>query len=52
VGAAVLEFAVVPSASKLPTDLNTTQDYSGTYNGLNPAAWPAPAGTSCSATSL
>lgn len=38
VAAAVVKFAIVPSASKLPNDLNTTQDYSGTYNGLNPAA--------------
>jgi hypothetical protein len=38
VAAAVVKFGVVPSASKLPTDLNTTQNYSGAYNGLNPAA--------------
>ena len=38
VAAAVVRFVVVPSASKLPNDLNTTQDYAGTYSGLNPAA--------------
>jgi len=34
--AAVVRLAVLPSASKLPTDLHTTQEYSGTYSGLNP----------------
>jgi hypothetical protein len=34
----VVRFAVVPSVTKLPDDLNTTQKYEGTYNGLNPAA--------------
>jgi hypothetical protein len=38
VAAAVVRFAVVPSVTKLPDDLNTTQKYEGTYNGLNPAA--------------
>ena len=37
-GAAVVRFAVLPSVSKLPTDLNTTQTYAGTYSGLDPAA--------------
>jgi Porin PorA len=36
--AAVVRFAVLPSVSKLPTDLHTTQDYAGTYSGLNPEA--------------
>jgi hypothetical protein len=38
VAAAVVRFVVVPSVSKLPGDLNTTQEFEGTYNGLNPAA--------------
>src|SRR5689334_21282400 len=38
VAAGVLRFVVVPSATKLPDDLNTTQEFEGTYNGLNPAA--------------
>lgn len=38
VAAAVVRFVVVPSATKLPDGLNTTQKYSGTYTGLNPAA--------------
>ena len=38
VAAAVVRFVVVPSATKLPDDLNTTQEFEGTYNGLNPAA--------------
>lgn len=38
VAAAVVRFVVVPSVSKLPDDLNTTQEFEGTYNGLNPAA--------------
>lgn len=36
--AAVVRFAVLPSVSKLPTDLDTTQKYSGTYSGVNLAA--------------
>jgi hypothetical protein len=36
--AAVVRFAVLPSVSKLPTDLHTSQDYAGTYSGLNPEA--------------
>ena len=44
VGAAVVRFAVLPSVSKLPTDLNTSQDYKGTYSGLNPAALAGAAG--------
>ena len=38
VAAAVVRFVVVPSVTKLPDDLNTTQQIEGTYNGLNPAA--------------
>ena len=38
VAAAVVRFVVVPSVTKLPDDLNTTQEFDGTYNGLNPAA--------------
>jgi len=38
VAAAVVRFVVVPSATKLPDDLNTTQEFEGTYNGLNPDA--------------
>jgi hypothetical protein len=37
-----VRFAVLPSVSKLPTDLDTTQRYSGTYSGLNIAALASP----------
>jgi hypothetical protein len=36
--AAVVRFVVVPSASELPSDFTTTQDFEGTYSGLNPGA--------------
>ena len=38
VAAAILRFVVVPSVSKLPDDLDVTQEFEGTYSGLNPAA--------------
>jgi hypothetical protein len=38
VAAAVLRFVVVPSVSKLPDDLDITQEFEGTYSGLNAAA--------------
>ncbi|SFF86895.1 porin PorA family protein [Blastococcus tunisiensis] len=43
-GAAVVRFVVVPSASRLPADLETGQDFEGTYSGLNPAALAGGAG--------
>jgi hypothetical protein len=38
-GAAVVRFAVLPSASKLPADFATSQSYEGTFSGLNPAVF-------------
>ena len=38
VAAGLVRFVYLPSASKLPSDFDTTQSYAGTYNGLNPAA--------------
>jgi hypothetical protein len=38
VAATVVRFVVVPSVSKLPADLDITQEFEGTYSGLNPAA--------------
>lgn len=38
IAAVVVRVVVVPSVTKLPDDLNTTQSYAGTYSGLNPAA--------------
>jgi hypothetical protein len=38
VAAALVRWVVLPSASKLPSDLDTTQSYSGTYTGVNPIA--------------
>lgn len=46
VAAALVRWVVLPSASKLPSSLDTTQSYSGTYTGLDPAALT---GTSTSA---
>lgn len=37
VAAGLVRFVYLPSASKLPSDFDTTQSYSGTYDGLNPA---------------
>jgi hypothetical protein len=37
-GAAVVRFVVLPSVSTLPEDFSSSQDYEGTYSGLNPAA--------------
>lgn len=37
VAAGLVHFVYLPSASKLPSDFDTTQSYSGTYAGLNPA---------------
>ena len=37
VAAGLVRFVYLPTASKLPSDFDTTQSYSGTYNGLNPA---------------
>ena len=37
-GAAVVRFAVLPAVSTLPSDFDTTQAYSGTYDGVNPSA--------------
>ena len=37
VAAAVVRFVVVPSVTKLPTDLDVTLEFEGTYNGINPA---------------
>ncbi|TKJ31401.1 hypothetical protein A6V29_18405 [Blastococcus sp. CCUG 61487] len=34
--AAVVRFVVVPSVTKLPTDLDVTLEFEGTYNGINP----------------
>lgn len=34
--AAVVRFAVVPSVTKLPEDLDVTLRFDGTYNGINP----------------
>ncbi|WP_166518259.1 porin PorA family protein [Candidatus Blastococcus massiliensis] len=36
VAAAVVRFVVVPSVAKLPTDLDVTLEFEGTYNGINP----------------
>lgn len=38
VAAALVRWVVLPSASKLPSGLDTTQSYSGTYTGLDPGA--------------
>lgn len=38
VAAALVRWVVLPSASKLPSSLDTTQSYSGTYTGVDPAA--------------
>lgn len=38
VAAALVRWVVLPSASKLPSSLDTTQSYSGTYTGLDPGA--------------
>jgi hypothetical protein len=38
VAAAVVRFAVVPSVTTLPEDLDVTLRFEGTYNGINPAA--------------
>lgn len=37
VAAGLVRFVYLPSASKLPSDFDITQSYSGTYDGLNPA---------------
>jgi hypothetical protein len=37
VAAAVVRFVVVPSVTQLPTDLDVTLEFEGTYNGINPA---------------
>ena len=37
VAAAVIRFVVVPSVTELPTDLDVTLEFEGTYNGINPA---------------
>jgi len=37
VAAAVVRFVVVPSVTKLPTDLDVTLRFEGTYDGINPA---------------
>jgi hypothetical protein len=37
VAAAVIRFVVVPSVTKLPTDLDVTLEFEGTYDGINPA---------------
>ena len=37
VAAAVVRFVVVPSVTKLPSDLDVTLQFEGTYNGINPA---------------
>jgi hypothetical protein len=37
-GAAVVRFVVLPKVSTLPSGFDTTQSYSGTYDGVNPAA--------------
>ena len=37
VAAAVVRFVVVPSVTKLPTDLDVTLEFEGTYDGTNPA---------------
>lgn len=36
VAAAVVRFVVVPSVTKLPTDLDVTLEFEGTYDGINP----------------
>lgn len=36
VAAAAVRFVVVPSVTKLPTDLDVTLEFEGTYNGINP----------------
>jgi hypothetical protein len=36
VAAAVVRFAVVPTVTKLPEDLDVTLRFDGTYNGINP----------------
>ncbi|MDT0275428.1 porin PorA family protein [Blastococcus goldschmidtiae] len=36
VAAAVVRFVVVPSVTELPTDLDVTLEFEGTYNGINP----------------
>ena len=38
VGAGLVRFVLVPSMSKLPSDFETSQDFEGTYTGLNPTA--------------
>jgi hypothetical protein len=38
VAAGVVRWVVLPSVSKLPDDLDTSQQFEGTYTGLNPAA--------------
>ncbi len=37
VAAAVVRFVVVPTATKLPEDLDVMLEFEGTYNGINPA---------------
>ena len=37
VASAVVRFVVVPSVTNLPTDLDVTLEFEGTYNGINPA---------------
>jgi hypothetical protein len=37
VAAAVVRLVVVPSVTRLPTDLDVTLEFEGTYNGINPA---------------
>jgi hypothetical protein len=41
VAAALVRFVYLPSASRLPDDFDTTQSYSGSYTGVNPAAFAA-----------
>lgn len=38
VAAALVRWVLLPSASKIPSGLDTTQSYSGTYTGLDPGA--------------
>lgn len=38
VAAALVRFVLLPSVSKLPTDLDTSEEFEGTYSGLNQAA--------------
>ncbi len=45
VAAALVRFAYLPAASKLPSDFDTTQFYSGTYTGVNPTVLAGGSGT-------